>query len=219
MGQLFEFDRGSNWSEQVMGTNTGAAAVLLKRPVQFYGYENYCRIAAHSCSSSAPIFDEDGKVCGVIGVAGPYHLVNRHTLGMVVAASRAIERHMALQTSYQNSEMANLHKTAIMESMSEGVLTLDRAGRITHSTELPPAIWESITRPGRSKAGRPMSPATSCSSPGYQATKGLPENPAYKTRQHYRQTCGQLHAFDRQKRKDPGNSHYSSTNETLQAPY
>lgn len=123
---------GSNWSEQVMGTNTGAAAVLLKRPVQFYGYENYCRIAAHSCSSSAPIFDEDGKVCGVIGVAGPYHLVNRHTLGMVVAAARAIERHMALQTSYQNSEMANLHKTAIMESMSEGVLTLDRAGRITH---------------------------------------------------------------------------------------
>jgi len=123
---------GSNWSEQVMGTNTGAAAVILKRPVQFYGYENYCRIATFSCSSSAPIFDEDGQVCGVIGVAGPYHLVNRHTLGMVVAASRAIERHMALQTSYQNSEMANLHKTAIMESMSEGVLTLDRAGRITH---------------------------------------------------------------------------------------
>jgi PAS domain S-box-containing protein len=78
-------------------------------------------------------------VIGVLSVVGPYNLVNRHTLGMVVAASRAIERQMALQkayqqskTAYRHSEMENLYKTTIIDSMSEGVLTLDREGRVTH---------------------------------------------------------------------------------------
>ncbi|NLV16828.1 MAG: sigma 54-interacting transcriptional regulator [Syntrophomonadaceae bacterium] len=123
---------GSNWSEQVMGTNTGSMAIVSETPVQFFGYENYCRVAAYSCSASSPIFDEGGKLIGLLGVSGPITLVNRHTLGMVLAASCAIERQMAFQHSLQQSEMANLHKTAIMESMSDGVLTLDHQHRITH---------------------------------------------------------------------------------------
>lgn len=130
---------GSNWSEPVMGTNTGSMAIALERPLQFFGYENYCQVSSFACSSTSPIFDDESTIIGVLSVVGPYHLVNRHTLGMVVAASRAIERQMALQnayqqseTAYQHSEMENLYKTTIIESMSEGVLTLDREGRVTH---------------------------------------------------------------------------------------
>lgn len=123
---------GANWSEQVMGTNSGSLALLLRRPIRFCGYENYCRVITFSRSSSAPIFNDEGDVIGVFGIASPYFMEDRYTLGIVVAASKAIERQMALHNSYQNSEMANLHKTAIMESMSEGVLTLDRDFRITH---------------------------------------------------------------------------------------
>jgi PAS domain-containing protein len=47
---------------------------------------------------------------------------------MVVAASRAIERQMAMQNALQQSEMENLYKTTIMDSMSDGVVTLDRKG-------------------------------------------------------------------------------------------
>jgi transcriptional regulator with PAS, ATPase and Fis domain len=43
---------------------------------------------------------------------------------------------MALQNSYQRSETANFHMAAIMDSLSDGVLTLDRAGRITHINHL-----------------------------------------------------------------------------------
>ena len=37
-----------------------------------------------------------------------------------------------MKPAYQHSEMENLYKTTIIDSMSEGVLTLDREGRVTH---------------------------------------------------------------------------------------
>ncbi|MGI6514963.1 MAG: sigma-54-dependent Fis family transcriptional regulator [Syntrophomonadales bacterium] len=123
---------GSNWSERVMGTNVGPMAVLSRKTVEFRGYENYCLITSSGYSAASPIFNDGGKVIGVIGVSGPRKLVNKHTLGMVVAASRAIERQMALRNALQRSELENIHKSAIMESMSEGVLTLDKDNRVTH---------------------------------------------------------------------------------------
>lgn len=127
---------GANWSEQVMGTTSQALAQHLRKPVQLLGYENYCRISVFSCSSSSPIYDDDGNLIGTLNAVGPYRPFNNHTTGMIVAASRAIERQMALQNSYHRSEMANFHKTAIMDSLSDGVLTLDRAGQITHINHL-----------------------------------------------------------------------------------
>jgi transcriptional regulator with PAS, ATPase and Fis domain len=123
---------GANWSEEVMGTNSNSLAMVLRKPVQIFGYEHYCRVATGATCSAAPIFDEDDNIIGVFNIAGPYHLVNRHTLGMAVATARNIERQLALYHVYQQSEMANLHKTTIMNSMSDGVLTLDCESRITH---------------------------------------------------------------------------------------
>lgn len=123
---------GANWSEQVMGTNSGSLAVVLKKPIRLCRYENYCRVTTFSHSASAPIFNDEGDVIGVFGIASPYYMEDRYNLGIAVAAAKAIERQMALHKAYHNSEMANLHKTAIMESMSDGVLTLDREFRITH---------------------------------------------------------------------------------------
>lgn len=123
---------GANWSEQVMGTTNPALALALSQPVQVFGYENYCSCLSFGTGASSPIFDQEQSVIGILTTAGPNPLINHHTLGMVVAASRAIERQMALKNAYQQSEMANLHNNAIMNSISEGVLTLDPNGRITH---------------------------------------------------------------------------------------
>ncbi|WP_054030569.1 sigma-54-dependent Fis family transcriptional regulator [Desulfatitalea tepidiphila] len=129
---LANFVEGADWSEKVMGTTPAAIALILKKPVQFIGYESFCRVATFGCGCASPIFDSEGEILGFLTVAGPQHLFNPHTLGMAEAAARAIEHQMALLDSCQQSEMANLHKTTIMESMSEGVLTLDRNHRITH---------------------------------------------------------------------------------------
>lgn len=133
---LANFVEGADWSEKVMGTTPGAIALTLNKPVQFVGYESFCRVATFGCGCASPIFDSEGEVLGLLTIAGPQHLFNPHTLGMAEAAARAIEHQMALLDAYQQSEMANLHKSTIMESMSEGVLTLDRNHRITHINKI-----------------------------------------------------------------------------------
>lgn len=123
---------GAKWSENVMGTSAGTLAHILGKPVQLSGYEHFCQCSAFTTGASSPLYDEEENIIGVLNVSGPYHMVNRHTIGMVVAASRAIERQMAMQNALQQSEMENLYKTTIMDSMSDGVVTLDRKGRIIH---------------------------------------------------------------------------------------
>ncbi|NLU50966.1 MAG: sigma 54-interacting transcriptional regulator, partial [Syntrophomonadaceae bacterium] len=130
------FSEGANWSEQVMGTNAVGLALALGKPVQVFGYEHYCLCATVTTCSASPIFDGDGNIIGVLDITGPFHLVNRHTLGMAVAGARAIERQLALYQAYQQSEMANRYKSIIMESMSDGVLTLDQEGKVTHINAL-----------------------------------------------------------------------------------
>jgi transcriptional regulator with PAS, ATPase and Fis domain len=98
--------------------------------MQLIGYEYWCNLTPFVISSSCPIFDLEDKLVGVLTVGGPYHPINRHTMGMVVAASRALERQIALQTAFEHSEMQSLYKTTIMESMSDGVIALDCQGRV-----------------------------------------------------------------------------------------
>lgn len=145
---------GANWSEEVMGTNSNGLALVLRKPVQIFGYEHFCLCAAIATCSAAPIFDEAGQLIGVLNIAGPYHLVNRHTLGMAVATARTIERQLAMYNIYQQSEMENLYKTTIMNSMSDGVLTLDCDGLVTH-INVPAA--QSLGMDGKGVVGRKLS--------------------------------------------------------------
>ena len=129
-GDSLNLIEGSDWSEQVMGTTSGTIAGVERTPIQMVGYEYWCLMTPFVISSSCPIMDTEDELIGVLNVGGPYHPINRHTLGMVVAASRTLERQLALQKAFEQSEMESLYKTTIMESMSDGVLTLDRKGRV-----------------------------------------------------------------------------------------
>ncbi len=123
---------GSRWSEDVMGTNCASLAQMLRKPVQTMGHEVYCGSLTIGKGATCPILSDEGDVIGYLSATGPHSLGTNHTLGLVVAASRAIERQMALTKTYDQIEMANLEKTAIAESVSDGVLTLDQERRITY---------------------------------------------------------------------------------------
>jgi len=126
------FSEGSNWSEPVMGTNSVGLVLVLNQPVQVYGYEHYCKCAALSTCSAAPIHNEEGDIIGVLDLTGPYKQVNVHTLGMVVAATSAIERKLQLQKAYREVNLANSIKQAVMESISEGIIGIDENKQIIH---------------------------------------------------------------------------------------
>jgi transcriptional regulator with PAS, ATPase and Fis domain len=126
------FIEGANWSEEVMGTNAVALALIHDKPVQVYGYEHYCKCACLSTCSAAPIHNINGEIIGVLDLTGSYKYVNAHTLGMVEASVKAIERTLELNRVYVQAKKSDILKRAIIESITEGLIAIDSKGVVTH---------------------------------------------------------------------------------------
>lgn len=133
---------GGNWNEQVRGTNAVGTAIVEKAPIQIYAMEHYLRDNHFLTCSAAPIFDPDGRLCGVLDVSGHYQFANPHTLGMVVAAVTAIESQLRLRKATSNLYFAYKYSNTIMESMAEGLLSVDNEGIITRINSMGSKILE-----------------------------------------------------------------------------
>jgi len=114
---------GSIWAEELIGTNTGALALSLVKPISVCAYEHYCLFSIVSAASCCPIIDK-GHVVGSIAMVAPYDRISNHTLGMVVAATQHIQSTMAL-------ERISKYQRVVMNSMSDGIMAVDIDGDIT----------------------------------------------------------------------------------------
>ncbi|AEG16432.1 GAF modulated sigma54 specific transcriptional regulator, Fis family [Desulfofundulus kuznetsovii DSM 6115] len=123
---------GSVWSEEVMGTNAIGLCLVEGKPIQVYGYEHFCICCYNGTCSAAPIRDPNGRIIGALDITGYFEKVHYHTLGMVVAGANAIESQLAIKRVLRENVLANHYKNLIMESISDGILTIDNYGYITH---------------------------------------------------------------------------------------
>ncbi len=123
---------GDNWTEESAGTNSIGLCLLSRKPTQVFTAEHFCKTAHEWAASSAPIFDEDDNLLGVLTMVGNYDKVHPHTLGMVVAAANAIENSLQIQKSYQKIAVSDAFKSAMMESISDGILALKTDRTIMH---------------------------------------------------------------------------------------
>ncbi len=127
----FEFGKLSNliveacWAEKLLGTNGVGTPLVTGEPIQVLGPQHWSLAAHNATCSGAPIRDPLGQIIGCLNMTGDYRKAHPHTLGMVVAGVGAIENQLRLQ---QESN----YKQAIMESLSEGVVVLDKDNKITH---------------------------------------------------------------------------------------
>lgn len=123
---------GAFWKEEYAGNTAIGTALIEGTPLQIRALEHYCEdLFAWTCSA-APIRDPDGKIIGVLDMSGSEELVHCHTLGMVVAAVTAIENQMAMDRAARELKTANKYKSAIVESISDGLLTIDNRGVVTY---------------------------------------------------------------------------------------
>ncbi|OHB25807.1 MAG: sigma-54-dependent Fis family transcriptional regulator [Desulfuromonadaceae bacterium GWB2_53_15] len=122
---------GGNWSEAVKGTNAIGTAIIEKKPVQIYAWEHYCQPHHFLTCSAAPIFDQDGELIGVLDISGDYRVANAHTLGMVVAAVNAIENQFRLLKATDKLYMAYRYSNALLENMSDGLISINNNGIVT----------------------------------------------------------------------------------------
>lgn len=126
------FQVGEFWNEETKGTNAMGLVKIEQKPLQVYATEHFCRINHWLTCSAAPIRDANGKMIGILDVSGDYRRAHAHTLGMVVAAVQAIENLLLLKSA--NAEITRSYNniTAIIESMSEGLISFDKNGEITN---------------------------------------------------------------------------------------
>lgn len=121
---------GANWKENDVGTNAIGTVLSVGKPIQVSGAEHFCK--HHHCwtCSAAPIMGEYGEIIAVLDISGPASASYSHTLGMVVAAAEAITTQLRMLRKNKELTLANKRLTSIFNTMSEGVILIDRTGII-----------------------------------------------------------------------------------------
>lgn len=129
--QALNFEVGANWAEREVGTNAISLALDNRRPVQVAGAEHYCFSHHTWTCSAAPVFDAQGTMRAVLNMSAPAHFRHPHTLGMIISGTTAIGAQLKLLSQAEHIARARDRLSAIVESISEGMMCVDRQGRIT----------------------------------------------------------------------------------------
>ncbi|MGI6686346.1 MAG: GAF domain-containing protein [Bacillota bacterium] len=127
---------GSCWLEEYGGTNGIGTALVLRKPVQINGEEHYCQPVQSWTCSACPIYDERGSLIGVLQMSGPSYATHLHTLGIVVAAAKAIEEQLRVEFKNRQLTLAKNRISNIFNHMSDGVIIFNSEGI---STQMNPA--------------------------------------------------------------------------------
>jgi PAS domain S-box-containing protein len=122
---------GMSWSEAAKGTNAIGTALVERRPVQICAWEHFCEGNHFLTCSAAPISDPAGRLVGVLDVSGECRHFSPHTMGMVVAAARAIEFQLQLDQASHRLHALTRYSEALTHGTSDGLIAVDREGIIT----------------------------------------------------------------------------------------
>ncbi|MDO9535170.1 MAG: sigma 54-interacting transcriptional regulator [Bacillota bacterium] len=139
---------GDNWTEESAGTNSIGLCLLTNKPTQVFAAEHFCKTGHDWAASSAPIFDENNDLLGVLTMVGDYDKVHPHTLGMIVASANAIENSLRIA-------IADAFKTLMMESISDGILALKIDRTIMHINKSAKNLLK-ITKPENEILSQPI---------------------------------------------------------------
>lgn len=118
---------GACRSESRLGTNGIGTVLATKAPLQVFAAEHYYTVHTNWACSGAPIYLPDGSLGGAVCMSGLAEQVNRHTLGMVVAAADAISRQLKLKAAYDELALAWKNLDVIIETVPTAILLLDEA--------------------------------------------------------------------------------------------
>jgi transcriptional regulator of acetoin/glycerol metabolism len=88
---------GYRFTEKDVGTTAISLSLKKRIPIQLNDKDHYCERAHGFTSSAAPIFADDDLLQGLLVVSGKSDFVHPHTLIMVIAAARSIEKQIILE--------------------------------------------------------------------------------------------------------------------------
>ncbi|RMG54153.1 MAG: sigma-54-dependent Fis family transcriptional regulator [Acidobacteria bacterium] len=125
------FVPGSNWKEEFVGNNGPGTALAEKRPVQIYSSEHYVQTWHPWVCSGAPILDPvSQEPLAVLDATGYKETVHPHTLLVVAAAARAIEREIGRIQVLKDQQILHRYLNLAAGRLSDGLLAVDHRGRV-----------------------------------------------------------------------------------------
>ncbi len=131
----YEMIPGAYMSEMCIGTNAMGTAIAEDMPVQISGKEHFIKAYHTWTCSGAPIHDENGEIIGALDLTGNLDAVHCHTLGMVVAAVKAIESSIILNRKNQLLKNSHALVRSLFDSIREGIIYIDKGGNIVSSND------------------------------------------------------------------------------------
>lgn len=123
---------GYRWTEQDVGTTAIALCLARRIPVQITEKDFFCsqREKSFVTNSASPIFGPDDRLLGVVAMTGGTEQVHRHTMGMMLTSARAIENEFKVLKKKDEILVKNRFMQHLIESIDQGVMILDRQGKI-----------------------------------------------------------------------------------------
>lgn len=116
---------GALMDERSVGTNAMGTAIKENAPIQVTAKEHFIGAYHRWTCSAAPFHDVEGALIGTVNLTGNSELVHPHTLGLVVAAVKAIENHLQNNLVQKQLFDSNMYAFAMMNNLSYGVFAVD----------------------------------------------------------------------------------------------
>jgi len=145
---------GTCLSEESIGTNAAALALAEGGPAQVVGPEHFFGVWHFITDTAAPIYAPEGEVKGMIGVITLERYSQPHTLGLVMAISRAIENQFQADAALAQAHHHLAVLNASLQAMRQGFILLDLKGTVTHINA---SAGEILGISPRTATGRPLS--------------------------------------------------------------
>jgi len=123
--EFFNMVMGAYMSEKIIGTNAMGTAISENVPIQVTADEHFVSAYHRWTCSAAPIHDTEGKIIGTINLTGDSQSMHPHSLGLVVAAVRAIENHIENIDIQKQLFDSNMYAFAMMNNLSYGAFAID----------------------------------------------------------------------------------------------
>ena len=123
---------GVRLAEELIGTNAASLALSEGIPVQVAGPEHYCVPFHIFTDTAAPIHSPTGEMLGVLGIFALESDGHPHTLGIAMAAAKAIENQLQADLSLSEAHRHLSELNVALQSMSKGILFLSPDGQVTN---------------------------------------------------------------------------------------
>jgi transcriptional regulator with PAS, ATPase and Fis domain len=126
---------GGRFAEKFNGNTSISTSIAENRPICLVGDEHYCTCYHDYATLSAPVYN-NGEIVGVLSSICLKEYASPYALGMIASSARAISIGYEAEKINKAIVEKNKYESAIVETLTDGVLTVDKDGFVTYLNQV-----------------------------------------------------------------------------------